>query len=241
MTGHVAVVTGGTRGIGESISMTLKKEGYRVVATYRGDEKTAKEFSKQHGIPVYKFDVSDFKECEEACAKIESEVGPIAILINNAGITRDGFLHKMEPDAWNEVIRTNLTSCFNMCRAVITGMRNRGYGRIVNISSINGVKGQLGQTNYAAAKAGIIGFSKSLAQESAIKNITVNVICPGYVETDMTAAMDQKMLDSIIAQIPAGRMAKPDEISDSVLYLVSAKAGFVNGTTVHVNGGQYMV
>ena len=237
---RVAIVTGGTRGIGASIAKGLKEEGYVVVATFAGNESAAKKFTDETGIEAYKFDVADYDACEAAINEIIQDHGDVDILVNNAGITRDGFLHKMTPKDWNDVIATNLTSCFNMCRVVVPNMRKRGFGRIVNISSINGVKGQLGQTNYAAAKAGIIGFSKSLAQENAAKGISVNTVCPGYVETEMTKMIDEKILDSIISSIPAGRMAKPNEIAEVVAYLVSDAASYVNGSTIHINGGQYM-
>tara|TARA_Y100001934_G_C12304575_1_gene751727 strand:+ start:965 stop:1687 length:723 start_codon:yes stop_codon:yes gene_type:complete len=237
---RVAIVTGGTRGIGASISKGLKEEGYIVAATYAGNDSAAKQFTDETGIETYKFDVADYDECDAAIKEIVQDHGNVDILVNNAGITRDGFLHKMTPKDWNDVIATNLNSCFNMCRILVPSMRNRGFGRIVNISSINGVKGQLGQTNYAAAKAGIIGFSKSLAQENARKGISVNTICPGYVETEMTKMIDDKVLDSIIATIPAGRMAKPTEIAEVVGYLVSDAASYINGSTIHINGGQYM-
>ncbi len=237
---RVAVVTGGTRGIGASIAMALRENGYKVAATYAGNDKAAHDFKLETGINVYKFDVSDFSACEKGCQEIVDDLGEIDVLINNAGITRDGFLHKMSEKDWGDVIATNLGSCFNMCRIVVPTMRNRGFGRIVNISSINGVKGQLGQANYSAAKAGIIGFSKSVAQENASKGITVNVICPGYVETEMTKHIDEKILQGIVSTIPTGRMARPEEIADTVAYLVSDSAAYVNGSTVHINGGQYM-
>lgn len=237
---RVAVVTGGTRGIGAAISTALKEEGYKVAATYAGNDKAANDFKEETGIDVYKFDVANFSDCQKGCEDILSDLGEIDVLINNAGITRDAFLHKMSEQDWGDVIATNLGSCFNMCRILVPNMRNRGFGRVVNISSINGVKGQLGQANYAAAKAGIIGFSKSLAQENARKGITVNVVCPGYVETEMTKLIDNKILEGIISTIPTGRMAKPNEIGEIVSYLVSDSASYVNGSTLHINGGQYM-
>lgn len=237
---RVAVVTGGTRGIGASICKALKAEGYKVAATYVGNESAARAFEAEEGISVFKFNVSDYKSCEEGVKEITETLGPIDVLVNNAGITRDGFLHKMAVSDWDDVISTNLSSCFYMCRAIVPDMRNRGFGRIINISSINGVKGQLGQTNYAAAKAGIIGFSKSLAQENAAKGITVNTVCPGYVATEMTKVMDGEILNKIISTIPAGRMAEPEEIGEVVTYLSSDAASYINGSTIHINGGQYM-
>jgi acetoacetyl-CoA reductase len=239
MTG-VAIVTGGTRGIGLSITKGLAAAGYKVAAIYHGNEEAAQKCAAETGASVFKADVADYKSCSEICAQIEKELGPISVLVNNAGITKDGMLHKMAEDAWHAVIETNLTSCFNMTRAVITGMRERSFGRIINISSINGQKGQFGQTNYSAAKAGMLGFTKALAQESAAKGITVNAICPGYIETEMTGAMKQEVLDSIIRQIPAARMGKPEEIAELVVFLTSDKAAFMTGSTLTMNGGQYM-
>lgn len=241
MTKGVAIVTGGTRGIGLEITRTLTEEGYSVAATYHGNDEAAKVCEQQTNARTFKFDVSDFEACQKGCAKIEEEMGPINLLVNNAGITKDAVLHKMTPQQWHDVMETNLTSCFSMCRAVIAGMRERGFGRIVNISSINGQKGQFGQTNYSAAKAGMLGFTKALALESAAKGITVNAICPGYIATDMTAAMKQDVLDSIIRQIPVARMGTPREIADIVTFLASDKAGFINGATITANGGQYLV
>lgn len=237
---RVAVVTGGTRGIGEAISVDLNKAGYNVVATYAGNEQSAKEFTERNGIPTYKFDVSDFDACSAAIDKIEAEVGPIEVLVNNAGITRDGTMHRMDFEQWNTVIQTNLSSCFNMSRGVIEGMRERGFGRIVNIGSINGQAGQYGQVNYAAAKSGIHGFTKALAQEGAGKGITVNAIAPGYVLTDMVKAVPEKVLEKIIATIPVGRLGDPHDIARGVLFLVSDQAGFITGSTVDINGGQHM-
>lgn len=237
----IAVVTGGTRGIGKEISKALGDEGYTVVASYQGNEEAAQKFRDETGGKTIKFDVSDFEECKNAVEQIEKEHGEIAVLVNNAGITRDGVLHKMSLENWGDVMRTNLDSCFNMCRSVIPGMRERQYGRIVNISSINGQKGQFGQVNYSAAKAGMIGFTKALALESAAKNVTVNAVCPGYIATDMTSAMPQEVLDTIIRQIPEMRMGKPEEIGAIVSFLVSEKAAFVTGATISANGGQYMV
>jgi acetoacetyl-CoA reductase len=238
----VAVVTGGTRGIGLAISRALMRDGHKVAAVYFGNNKAANDFMEEAGDKgkAYKFDVSDFDACQKACEKIEQEMGEISVLVNNAGITRDKMLHKMALDEWHKVIETNLTSCFSMCRAVIPKMRERNYGRVVNISSINGQKGQFGQTNYAAAKAGMIGFTKSLALENAAKGITVNVVCPGYVETDMTADVPEEVLDSIVKQIPKGRMGKPEEIAEVVSFLSSERSGFVTGSTVSANGGQFM-
>ena len=237
----VAVVTGGTRGIGKAISKALKADGYMVVAVYHGNEEAATKFREETECEAIKFDVADFAACQEAMNKIEADFGEIAILVNNAGITRDGVLHKMPLENWNDVIQTNLTSCFNMCRSIILKMRERKYGRIINISSINGQKGQFGQVNYSAAKAGMIGFTKALALESAAKNVTVNTVCPGYIKTDMTSAISQDVLDSIIRQIPEMRMGNPEEIAAIVSFLASEKAAFVTGATISANGGQYMV
>ena len=241
MTSNVAIVTGGTRGIGLEITRRLAAEGFTVVAFYHGNEDAAKACEKETGAKTYRVDVTDFEACEAACRYIETEIGPVTVLVNNAGITKDGVLHKMARENWDSVIATNLTSCFNMCRAVVGKMRERGYGRIVNIGSINGQKGQFGQTNYAAAKAGMIGFTKALALESAAKGITVNIICPGYIATEMTAAMRPEVLEKIINQIPAGRMGEAKEIAETVCFLASDKAGFINGSTLSVNGGQLMV
>ena len=236
----VAIVTGGTRGIGLEITKALVEEGYDVAAIYHGNEEAAKACAQQTNARTFKIDVSDFEACQAGCAAIESEMGPISLLVNNAGITKDGVLHKMTAQGWKDVLDTNLTSCFNMSRGVITGMRERGFGRIINISSINGQKGQFGQTNYSAAKAGILGFTKALALESAAKGITVNAICPGYIATDMTSAMKPEVLDSIVRQIPAARMGTPREVAEIVVFLASYKAGFINGATLTANGGQYM-
>lgn len=239
MTG-VAVVTGGTRGIGAAISKALLAQGHRVAAIYQSNDKAAHEFKEETGVETFRANVAEYQSCANAIGRIEEKLGPVTILVNNAGITRDGFLHKMTEDAWREVLTTNLDSCFNMTRAVIAGMRERSYGRIVNISSINGQKGQMGQTNYSAAKAGMIGFTKALAQESANKNITVNAICPGYIKTDMTEAMPSEVLQAIIGQIPVGRMGKPEEIGDLVAFLSSDKAAFITGAVMTINGGQYI-
>ena len=236
----VAIVTGGTRGIGAAISEALLQAGFAVAAIYHGNEEAAHAFRDRTGAHAYKVDVADYASCAAGVAQIEKETGPVAVLVNNAGITRDGMLHKMEAEAWHAVIETNLTSCFNMCRAVVGGMRERNFGRIVNISSINGQKGQLGQTNYSAAKAGMIGFTKALALEGASKGITVNAICPGYIATEMTGAMKQEVLDGIIRSIPMARMGQPSEIAEAVAFLASDHAAFITGATLAVNGGQYM-
>lgn len=238
----VALVTGGTRGIGEAISKGLKAAGYTVAANYSGNDEAAAKFKAETGIAVYKFDVGDFDATAAAIKQIETDLGPVEILINNAGITRDGFLHKMTAEQWREVIRVDLDSVFNTSRAVIEGMRTRGYGRIVNISSINGQKGQIGQANYSAAKAGIIGFTKALAQEGARAGITVNAICPGYIATEMVKAIDEKVLaERIIPQIPVGRLGEPEEIARCVVFLASDEAGFITGSTISANGGQFFV
>jgi acetoacetyl-CoA reductase len=237
---RVAVVTGGTRGIGEAISLGLKEAGYKVAAVYAGNDEKAKEFSERTGIAVFKWDVSSFDACKEGLAKVEAELGPVEIVVNNAGITRDGVLHRMTFEQWNDVIATNLTSCFNMCRNVIDGMRERGFGRIVNIGSINGQAGQYGQVNYAAAKSGIHGFTKALAQEGAAKGITVNAIAPGYIDTDMVRAVPPNVLEKIVAKVPVGRLGKASEIARGVLFLVADEGGFVTGSTLSINGGQHM-
>jgi len=237
---RVAVVTGGTRGIGRAISVALKDAGYRVAAVYGGDDKAAQQFKDDTGLPVFKFDVGDFAACADGVKAIEAALGPVEILINNAGITRDTTMHRMSSEHWNAVIQTNLTSCFNMARQVIEGMRTRGFGRIVNIGSINAQAGQFGQANYAAAKAGMQGFTKALAQEGAARGVTVNVIAPGYVETDMVRAVPADVLEKIIARIPAGRLGKPEEIARAVLFLVADEAGFITGSTLSINGGQHM-
>ena len=237
---RVAVVTGGTRGIGEAISMTLDKAGYKVAATYHGNDARAQEFSKRTGIKTFKFDVADYPSVQAGIKDIEGTLGPIDIVVNNAGITRDGTLQRMSWENWDEVINTNLGSCFNMCRGVIDGMRTRGFGRIVNIGSINGQAGQYGQVNYAAAKSGIHGFTKALAQEGARNGITVNAIAPGYIDTDMVRAVPAPVLEKIVAKIPVGRLGKAEEIARGVLFLVSDDAGFVTGSTLSINGGQHM-
>jgi len=237
---RVAVVTGGTRGIGEAISVGLKDAGYNVAAVYAGNDEKAREFSERTGIAVYKWDVSNFEACKEGLGKVAAELGPVEIVVNNAGITRDGVLHRMTFEQWNDVIQTNLTSCFNMCRNVIDGMRERNFGRIVNIGSVNGQAGQYGQVNYAAAKSGIHGFTKALAQEGAAKGITVNAIAPGYIDTDMVRAVPANVLEKIIGKIPVGRLGKASEIARGVLFLVSDDGGFVTGSTLSINGGQHM-
>jgi acetoacetyl-CoA reductase len=237
----VAVVTGGTRGIGAAISKALKDAGYEVAATYAGNDEAASAFSKESGIKVYKWDVGDYAACEKGLAQVEQDLGPVDIVINNAGITKDAMLHKMSPEAWGGVIRTNLDSLFNMTRPVINGMRDRGFGRIVNIGSINGQKGQMGQTNYSAAKAGLVGFTKALAQENAKKGVTVNAIAPGYVATEMVAAVPKEVIDKqIIPNIPVGRLGEAEDIARCVVFLVADDAGFLTGSTMTVNGGQYM-
>ena len=237
---RVAVVTGGTRGIGEAISVALKKHGYKVAANYGGNDAAAEAFSQKYGIPSYKFDVGDFKQCQDAIKKITAELGPVDIVVNNAGITRDGTLHKMTAEMWAQVMATNLGSCFNMSRCVIDSMRERGFGRIVNIGSINGQAGQYGQVNYAAAKSGIHGFTKALAQEGAAKNITVNAIAPGYIDTDMVRAVPKDVLEKIIARIPMRRLGKAEDIARGVLFLVADDADFITGSTLSINGGQHM-
>jgi len=238
---RIAIVTGGTRGIGAAIARRLDNAGYAVAATYHGNEAAAQAFAHDTGIRVYKWEAADFAACEDGVAAVAWDLGgPMEILVNNAGVTRDSMLHKMTPAQWNEVIAADLTSCFNMCRAVIEGMRERGFGRIVNISSINGQKGQLGQTNYAAAKAGMIGFTKALALESATKGITVNAIAPGYIATDMVAAVPEEVLARIKGQIPVGRLGQPEEVARIVEFLVSPDCGFITGTTIAANGGQYL-
>jgi acetoacetyl-CoA reductase len=239
---RVAVVTGGTRGIGAAIAKALKAAGYTVAAIYAGNDEAANKFKGETGIAVYKWDVSSYDACAAGLKKVEAELGPVEVLVNNAGITRDGMFHKMEIDQWRAVIDTNLNSLFNMCRPVIEGMRERQFGRIVTISSINGQKGQMGQSNYSAAKAGEIGFTKALAQENARVNVTVNAICPGYIGTEMVQAMPKEVLDKrVIPQIPAGRLGTPEEIARCVLFLAADEAGFITGSTLTANGGQYMV
>jgi acetoacetyl-CoA reductase len=237
---RVAIVTGGTRGIGEAIAVSLKNAGYRVAAIYAGRDDRAKDFSEKHHIPVWKCDVSDFAQCAETVGKIADELGAVDVLVNNAGITRDGTMKKMGRQAWDEVLDTNLGGCFNMCKAVWDGMLERGFGRVVNIGSINGQAGQYGQVNYAAAKSGIHGFTKALAQEGATKGVTVNAIAPGYIDTDMVSAVPAAVLEKIVARIPVGRLGRADEIARGVLFLVGDDAGFITGSTLSINGGQHM-
>ena len=239
---RVALVTGGTRGIGASISKALKTAGYEVAANYGGNDAAAEKFKVETKIPVYKWDVASFDACDAGVKKVEAELGPIDVLVNNAGITRDGAFHKMTPEQWSAVINTNLGSLFNMSRQVIEGMRSRKFGRIINISSINGQKGQFGQTNYSAAKAGEIGFTKALALENAKGGITVNAICPGYINTEMVQAVPKEVLEkSILPLIPVGRLGEPEEIARAVIFLAADEAGAITGSTLSVNGGQYMV
>jgi acetoacetyl-CoA reductase len=238
---RVALVTGGTRGIGEAISKTLKAEGYIVAANYGGNDAAAEKFKKETGIPVYKWDVGSFDACAAGIKQVEADLGPVEILVANAGITRDGVFHRMTLEQWNAVINTNLGQLFNMCRNVIEGMRARNYGRIISISSVNGQKGQFGQVNYSASKAGEIGFTKSLALEVARNKITVNVVAPGYVNTEMAQAVPKDVMDTkILPLIPAGRMAEPEEIARAVAFLASDHANFITGSTISVNGGQYL-
>jgi acetoacetyl-CoA reductase len=238
----VALVTGGTRGIGAAICKKLKEDGYTVAANYAGNEETALKFEAETGIKTFKWDVSDYQSCVDGIKKVEETLGEISILINNAGITRDAMFHKMKPEQWSDVINTNLTGLFNVTHPIWPGMRERGFGRIVNISSINGQKGQAGQANYSAAKAGDIGFTKALALEGASKGITVNSICPGYTATEMVKAIPQKVLDEkILPHIPVGRLGTPEEIAHCVAFLVSDHSGFITGATISANGGQYMI
>ncbi|MGE0006360.1 MAG: acetoacetyl-CoA reductase [Parvibaculaceae bacterium] len=239
--GRVAVVTGGTRGIGAAIAKALKQEGHRVVASYAGNDEAAQKFKAETGIAVRKWDVGNYEACAGNLKAIEAELGPVDILVNNAGITKDGMFHKMTPDQWYQVINTNLNSLFNMCRPVIEGMRARSFGRIINISSINGQKGQTGQVNYSASKAGDIGFTKALAQENARKGITVNCVCPGYIATEMVMAVPKEVLDkTVIPQIPVGRLGQPEEVARCVIFLASDQSGFITGSVLTANGGQYM-
>jgi acetoacetyl-CoA reductase len=240
--GRVAVVTGGTRGIGEAVCKALQKAGYKVAANYGGNDEAAQKFKAATGIPVYKWDVSSFDACAAGVKQIEADLGPIEILVNNAGVARDSMFHRMKPEQWIAVINTNLNSLFNMCRPVIEGMRTRKFGRIINISSINGQKGQMGQTNYSASKAGELGFTKALAQESAKSGITVNAICPGYIATEMVKAVPQEVMEkSILPQIPIGRLGEPEEVARCVVFLASDDAGLITGSTLTANGGQVMV
>ena len=237
---RVAIVTGGTRGIGEAISKALKAQGLTVVANYGGNDERARAFTDATGIASYKWDVGDHKATLEGCARIEAEVGPIDVVVNNAGVTRDGTLHKMSFEDWNEVMRINLGGCFNTAKATFPGMRDRGWGRIINIGSINGQAGQYGQVNYAAAKSGIHGFTKALAQEGAKFGVTVNAIAPGYIDTDMVAAVPAPVLEKIVAKIPVGRLGHAEEIARGVVFLASEDGGFVTGSTMSINGGQHM-
>ena len=237
---HTAIVTGGTRGIGAAISVALSEDGHKVAATYAGNDEAAEAFKTQTGISVYRFDVADFDQCADSVSRIETDLGAVGILVNNAGITRDGTLHRMDFEQWNAVLQTNLSSCYNMCRNVIDGMRERGFGRIVNIGSVNGQAGQYGQVNYAAAKSGIHGFTKALALEGAAKGVTVNAIAPGYVDTDMVRAVPEKVLEKIIATIPVGRLGYASDIAWAVQFLVADDATFITGSTLSINGGQHM-
>ena len=237
---RVAFVTGGTRGIGRAICERLKSDGMAVAAGYSGNEAAAAACARELGVMVVKGNVGNFEDCARAVEAVTAELGPVDVLVNNAGITRDGVFHKMQPDQWSEVIRVNMDSVFNMTRHVIEGMREREWGRIINISSINGQKGQMGQTNYSAAKAGVIGFTKALALENARKGVTVNCICPGYIDTEMVQAVPENVLAAIIGQIPVGRLGRGDEIADMVAFLAGEHAGYVTGSTLSLNGGQYM-
>jgi acetoacetyl-CoA reductase len=238
--GRVALVTGGTRGIGRAIAIALEGAGRTVAANFAGNEKAAAEFTAETGIPAYRWDVGDFHDCQNGIANVEKDLGPIEILINNAGITRDVMLHKMAPEQWDDVIRTDLTSAFNMCRNVIEGMRDRGFGRIINVASINGQRGQLGQTNYCAAKSGLLGFTRALALETAKKGITVNALAPGYVDTDMVSAVPEATLKAIIAQIPVGRLGTAAEIAHCAVFLADDKTSFMTGATLTCNGAHYI-
>jgi acetoacetyl-CoA reductase len=237
---RVAIVTGGTRGIGEAISIALRDMGMKVAANYAGNEERAREFSERTGIATYKWDVSNFEACQDGVRKVEADLGPVDVVVNNAGITRDTTIRKMSHQQWQEVIDTNLGGCFNMAKAVFDGMTGRKYGRIVNIGSINGQAGQYGQVNYAAAKSGIHGFTKALAQEGARFGVTVNTIAPGYIDTDMVAAVPEDVLQKIIAKIPVGRLGHAEEIARAVAFLVDEKGGFITGSTLSINGGQHM-
>ncbi|GMM91966.1 acetoacetyl-CoA reductase [Qipengyuania sp. MTN3-11] len=238
--GKMAIVTGGTRGIGRAICETLREDGFTVVANYAGNDDAAKKFTDETGIATYRWDVGDHAACMDGCRKVSEEVGPVDVVVNNAGITRDGTLLKMSYDDWDDVMRINLGGCFNMAKACFPGMKERGWGRIVNIGSINGQAGQYGQVNYAAAKSGIHGFTKALAQEGARFSITVNAIAPGYIDTDMVAAVPEPVLEKIVAKIPVGRLGQAEEIARGVSFLCSDGAGFVTGSTMSINGGQHM-
>lgn len=239
---RTAIVTGGSRGIGAAISMALKNAGYKVAANYAGNDEAAAKFRDETGIAVYKWSVADYDACAAGIAQVEADLGPVDVLVNNAGITRDSMFHKMTPQQWREVIDTNLTGVFNMTHSLWNGMRERKFGRVITISSINGQKGQSGQANYSAAKAGDLGFTKALAQEGARAGITVNAVCPGYIATDMVKAIDEKVLaERIIPQIPVGRLGEPEEIARIVVFLASDDAGFITGSTISANGGQFFV
>lgn len=238
---RTAIVTGGSRGIGAAISIALKNAGYHVAANYAGNDEAAEKFRAETGIPVYKWSVADYDACVAGIGKVEADLGPVDILVNNAGITRDAMFHRMTREQWDEVIGTNLNGVFNMTHPLWSGMRDRKFGRVITISSINGQKGQVGQVNYSASKAGDIGFTKALAQEGARAGITANVICPGYIATDMVMAVPEKVRESIIAQIPVGRLGEPEEIARCVVFLASDDAGFITGSTITANGGQYLV
>jgi acetoacetyl-CoA reductase len=237
---RVALVTGGSRGIGAAISVALKNAGYTVAANYAGNDEAADKFKAETGIPVYKWSVADYDACAAGIGRVEADLGPVSVLVNNAGITRDAMFHRMTREQWKDVIDTNLNGLFNMTHPLWSGMRDRKFGRIINISSINGQKGQMGQSNYAASKAGDIGFTKTLAQEGARAGITVNAICPGYIGTEMVRAVPEKVLETIVAAIPAGRLGEPDEIARCVVFLASDDSGFITGSTLTANGGQYM-
>ena len=239
---RVAVVTGGTRGIGAAVSKALKAAGCEVAATYHANDEAAEKFKAETGVHVYKWNVANYEECAAGLGKVHKDVGPVDILVNNAGVTKDGMFHKMTPDQWYAVINTNLNSLFNMCRPVIEGMRERGFGRIITISSVNGQKGQMGQTNYSASKAGELGFTKALALENANKGVTVNAICPGYIATEMVKAVPKDVLEkAILPQIPLRRLGEPEEIARCVAFLASDDAGFITGSTLSANGGQFMI
>ena len=240
MAPRTALVTGGTRGIGRAIAIALRDDGCRVAAVYHGNDAAAQAFAQESGIPVYKWNVADYAACVQGVGAVEAALGPVDVLVNNAGIVRDVPLHKMTFDQWSAVLDTNLDSLFNMCRQVVGGMRERRFGRIVNIGSINGQKGQFGQTNYAASKAGLVGFTKALALEGARNNVTVNCVAPGYCETDMVAGVREDVMKAIVAAIPVGRLGRPDEIARMVAFLAREDAGFVTGATFALNGGQYL-
>ena len=237
---RIALVTGGARGIGAAISKQLRDDGCKVAANYAGNDEAAEKFSAETGIPTFKWSVADYDACAEGIKKVEAEIGPTDILVNNAGITRDAMFHRMTPEKWRQVIDTNLSGAFNMTHPVWSGMRDRGFGRIISISSVNGQKGQMGQANYSAAKAGELGFTKALAQEGAFKGITVNAVCPGYIATEMVMAVDEKIREAIIKQIPVGRLGLPEEIARCVSFLASDEAGYITGSTLSANGGQYV-